>query len=140
MGKSIEFTIYGKPIAKKRPRFFRRGDFVGTYNPQETEEGLWMLEAKQQIPEKLEGALSLKAGFFFPPLKSWSKKMKTDVENGSNPLHIKKPDLDNLLKFVKDCLNGLAWNDDSQVCKIEAIKCYARLTRTDIIIKEYKKE
>ena len=136
MGKGIEFTIYGKPIAKKRPRFFRRGDFVGTYNPQETEEGLWMLEAKQQIPEKLEGALSLKAGFFFPPLKSWSKKMKTDVENGSNPLHIKKPDLDNLLKFVKDCLNGLAWNDDSQVCKIEAVKCYDRLTRTDIVIKE----
>jgi Holliday junction resolvase RusA-like endonuclease len=30
-------TIPGKPIAKKRPRFARRGKFVTTYNDQQTE-------------------------------------------------------------------------------------------------------
>ena len=134
----IKITIYGKPIAKKRPRFFRRGNFVGTYNAQEMEEGFWMLEAKQQIKQKLNGPVVLNAGFFFGPLKSWSKKKRLEVDNGWQPPHSKKPDLDNLIKFVKDCLNGLAWDDDSQVCKIEALKCYDKIARTDIEIMELK--
>lgn len=36
--------------------------------------------------------------------------------------HTKKPDLDNLIKFTKDCLNGVAWHDDSQVVEYGAMK------------------
>jgi len=39
-------------------------------------------------------------------------------------LGVKKPDTDNCLKFVLDCLTGLAYTDDSQVCSIDAMKCY----------------
>lgn len=31
--------------------------------------------------------------------------------------HTVKPDLDNIVKSIKDALNGVAWRDDSQVCK-----------------------
>jgi Holliday junction resolvase RusA-like endonuclease len=39
--------------------------------------------------------------------------------------HEKKPDLDNLLKALKDALTGLAWRDDSQVCQCYCEKRYA---------------
>ena len=44
--KLLDIKIPGLPIAKARPRFFKRGNFVGTYNSQETEEGRTMLFIK----------------------------------------------------------------------------------------------
>jgi phage terminase large subunit GpA-like protein len=40
----INITIPGPPIAKKRPKFARRGKFVTTYNPQDSEEGRWKVK------------------------------------------------------------------------------------------------
>lgn len=112
--------IYGKPIAKARPRFFRRGKFVGTYSAQVTEEGRWLLDARPQVKTKInEGGISLKCRFFFEYPKGISKKNRAAATQ-----YTKKPDLDNLVKFVKDCLNGIAWHDDSQVIYIEAAKFY----------------
>ena len=37
----------------------------------------------------------------------------------------KKPDIDNMQKAVLDALNGLAWDDDSQIVKVTAEKEYA---------------
>ena len=36
--------------------------------------------------------------------------------------HTKRPDLDNVVKAVKDAANGIVWRDDSQVCKMAAHK------------------
>jgi len=44
----INLKVYGVPIAKKRPRFARRGKFVTTYNDQETEEGKFLLFIREQ--------------------------------------------------------------------------------------------
>ena len=132
----IQITIPGKPIAKKRPRFYRRGKFVGTYNDQETEEGKWMWEAKQQIPgEPLVGPIQIEIIFKMPVTKAWSKRqLKSLSEYNHNVWHIKKPDLDNLVKFCKDCLTGLAWKDDSQVSFIGAKKIYGLKSETIIRI------
>lgn len=132
----MNIIIQGAPIAKKRPRFVRRGKFVGTYNPQETEEGRWLLEAKGQVAEKLEGPIEMIINFFMPIPKSTSKKKTNEMASGLID-HIKKPDLDNLIKFAKDCLNGVAWRDDSQVVAIRAIKKYSREPRTEIFLKEF---
>lgn len=127
-------TIFGKPIAKARPRFVRRGKFVGTYSCQETEEGRWILDAKQRITERAEAGtpVALKVLFYFDFPRSMSKKKRAEA------IHTSKPDLDNLCKFVKDCLNGIAWHDDSQVVSLQAKKLYdydGRLgARTEIII------
>lgn len=132
----IDIYIPGKPIAKKRPRFARRGKFVTTYNDQETEEGRFILEMKEQL-KKSEHVFPIPAGipitlylrFDMPIPKSMSKKTR---EN--NPTHTVKPDLDNLVKFCKDCCNGIVWHDDSQVVSITAHKGYGTTTGTDIII------
>jgi len=136
----IRIIIPGNPIAKKRPRFFHRGNFVGTYNDQKTEEGRWLFEAQKQVnlKELLSEAISLKIDFCMPITKSWSMKKQKELRDGQRFWHTKKPDLDNLVKFVKDCLNGIVWKDDSQVDYIEARKYYSLQSQTTIIISELK--
>jgi len=124
-----QIVIPGKPISKARPRFFRKGKFVGTYNTQITEEGRWILEAKEQLKELKEplgGPVCLYATFLFPCPKSIPKKLRLELEAGNDHQvpHCKKLDIDNLLKFVKDCLNGVAWLDDKQIVEVHAAKNY----------------
>ena len=125
----IIITIPGKPVSKKRPRFVRRGNFVHSYNPQETEEGRWILVARQQIQEKIpEGvAISLQCFFYLPIPKGTSRKKRESLF-----YHTKKPDLSNCLKFVEDCLTGELWYDDSQIARVTAMKMYSEDPRTDI--------
>lgn len=129
---TINILIPGAPIAKKRPRFFRRGSFVGTYNCQDTEEGKWKWEMLRQIGEMKPipsgTPLRLSCIFFMPIPSSMSRKKVEAV----NYRHVKKPDTDNLLKFVKDCGNGVLWADDSQVCEVSARKQYDPEPRTSI--------
>jgi Holliday junction resolvase RusA-like endonuclease len=125
--------VKGAPIAKKRPRFARIGKGVRTYNAQETEEGRWLWEAGQQIKDTLGGPLKASFRFYMPIPKSTTKKARRAILDGENA-HIKKPDLDNLVKFAKDCLNGAAWGDDSQVCEMVARKQYDEQPRTEIVI------
>lgn len=133
--KEKQITILGNPIAKKRPRFVRRGKFVGTYNCQDTEEGKfkWDLLAQVGDMEPVEGAVSLTCRFFMPIPASMSNKKRALYVGGVYD-HIKKPDLDNLVKFVKDCCNGILWRDDSQVVSLTASKAYHSTPATEIRI------
>jgi Holliday junction resolvase RusA-like endonuclease len=132
----ISITIPGKPIAKKRPRFARRGKFVQTYNCQETEEGRFMFSIMAQLPEGwqvVQGPVRLEC-LFMMPIPKTSRKKALDMAMG-NIRHTKKPDTDNLVKFVKDCANGILWRDDSQVYSIYATKFYAETPGTTITIR-----
>ena len=51
-------------------------------------------------------------------------KPKRDKQAGSQP-HLKRPDLDNLVKAVTDSLNGILYCDDCQFFRCEAIKRYS---------------
>ena len=134
----IRLIIPGTPIAKARPRFYRRGKHVGTYNSQETEEGRFMLACQSQLinHELFTGPLWMTLCFYMPrPKAHYGSGKNADKLKPSAPAeHIKKPDLDNLIKFVKDCLNGIAWVDDSQIVSLSADKVYARVPQTRIAI------
>lgn len=139
----VKLIILGKPIAKARPKFYRRGNFVGTYNPQETEEGRWLLDATQQLKANRfcridEGPVMLNLTFIMPITKIWPKYKIEQIRNREKLFwHTKKrDDLDNCIKFVLDCLNGIAYRDDSQVVAINAMKYYGLEARTEIEIKE----
>ena len=94
-----------------------------TYNAQETEEGKWIALAIGQIEKPLEGPVFLDCLFVMPIPKSATKKQRSAMQAGEIK-HVKKPDLDNLVKFCKDCLNEIAWRDDSQVVQLAAVKQY----------------
>lgn len=70
-----------------------------------------------------------------PIPKSMPKKERALAEQG-NFKHVKKPDVDNLIKLYLDVLSGLAFEDDNCVSLGYAIKAYSVIPRTDIYIEE----
>ena len=67
-----------------------------------------------------------------PIPKSLSKKKQDEL---SEQWHIKRPDVDNLVKGVKDALNGYVYKDDSQVSQLFTTKKYSKTPRIEISIK-----
>jgi len=146
----IKLIIPEKPIAKKRPRFVTRDPrgralpHVKAINIQETEEGRFLFHIYNQYKARpLDGPIILNVKFLMPIPISQSKK-KVQLMAAGEIKHTKKPDLDNLIKFTKDCLNGVIWKDDAQVFSIIAEKRYDSNPKTiisiftDEIIKEEK--
>jgi len=128
----ITLEIVGKPIPQKRPRFARKGNFVSCYDDQIVDKKRCQWQILSQFKEEIwEMPLSLDLIFFMPIPKSTSGVKKKQMANGVIG-HIKKPDLDNLQKFVLDCLTGLVFKDDSQVCEIRAKKIYSSNPGTTI--------
>jgi len=139
----LTITIKGKPIAKKRPKFFRRGNHVGTYNAQETEEGRFRVDVASQIHQPADGFPVFKKGvpvhlecffYFARPASHFGTGKNADMLKPSAPkYHTVKPDKDNLEKFVKDCMNGIAWHDDSQVVMGYQAKFWSKSTNQTVI-------
>lgn len=118
--KTIMFIIPGQPTAKGRPRMTRGGH---AYTPAKTRnyeafvKMCFLEKYAQETP--ITGPVELKVHAAFTIPKSWSKKRKAAADH-----HTSRPDLDNIVKAIKDALNGIAWVDDSQVCGLLATKRY----------------
>ena len=136
-GKMI-IAIPGKPVSKARPRFVRRGEGVITFNPQVTEEGKWLLIAKGQVTETMTGPVRVSCEFAFERPKShFGTGRNAEQLKKSAPIyHTQKPDIDNLVKFVNDCLNGVAYRDDSQIVMIHVDKVWGEQARTEIRLEQ----
>ena len=124
----MKITIPGQPIAKKRPRFARRGKFVVTYNDQQTDEGKALAIIMQQYQSRpaIEGAVCVDFTFFVSrPKGHFGTGKNAGMLKSSAPvMPTTKPDIDNCVKFYLDILNGWAWHDDNQVVKLAAVKEY----------------
>lgn len=83
-------------------------------------------------PRKLtEQAVVLTVRFIFPTPASWPKAKRKDAFE-KRLLHTQKPDLDNLLKLVKDALIGVVFVDDSQIVSVVAHKNWGGVGRVEI--------
>ena len=134
----ISFTIKQTPVAQPRHRTHVLTDKAGNvikgssgqaivdhYIPKDNPVHLFKyivsVETRKVIPKPLiECCLVLTARFFLPR-PQWCDAM---VGRGKERVpkyppgalrHRAKPDLDNLLKSLKDAMTGIAWKDDSQV-------------------------
>jgi Holliday junction resolvase RusA-like endonuclease len=133
--QQIEFEVLGDPKSLKRPKFFRRGKFVGTYDPNKQEKENFISQAFAKRPEKpFEQALSLHITFYFKRPKSHYKK-NGELRPDAPLQHVSRPDVDNLIKFVCDSLNGIFWADDSVISNVIADKVYGDVPKMVVSIK-----
>ncbi|MEM5397319.1 RusA family crossover junction endodeoxyribonuclease [Staphylococcus gallinarum] len=109
------------PVSSPRPRFRNTGKFVQTYMPQS-----YMTHKENlrwQMPMlMIDKPIKLIIEFYFPLLKSWSKKKRVAMIGQYKRT---KPDIDNLIKTVLDAANGHLWKDDNQIVEIQSFKKYA---------------
>lgn len=101
---SFSFTIPGQPRSKGRPRTFTWKGRIITKTPDDTKkyEKVVRLSAQAAGCQRIVGGVMLRAHFY--------------LEN------LRRVDVDNLIKAIKDALKGVAWNDDSQVVEMIVTK------------------
>lgn len=125
------FRVDVEPRAMPRPKARRIGNIVQIYYPSSKEVLAFKDSVIQgferearRLPEldifPLEGPISFEVEFYF-------QRPYADKGLGEDAIwHIKRPDLDNLVKGVMDALKNLAWKDDSQVAELIVRKFYGR--------------
>ncbi|MHA1342365.1 MAG: RusA family crossover junction endodeoxyribonuclease [Promethearchaeota archaeon] len=124
--KILEFIVRMKPIGKKRARRNKAGHW---YNPQAKEMDIFKKEVSLKLPEGFEIIekgipVLVHMDFFFEPVKSQKTKAFMNLIKNENHSYIKKPDFDNLGKFVADSLSGIIYYDDNQICGSNIRKYY----------------
>lgn len=64
--------------------------------------------------------------------------LKGKIENYDGRLHVYRPDVSNLLKFVEDIATSILYNDDCLIAETYAEKRYDRNPRTEFCIIQIK--
>jgi len=131
----MQFVLDIVPTAQARPRFSKFGTHKS--KPQVANENtIEALAAPHRPPEPIAGSVTLEVDVYLPIPKSKSKRWKTDAIAGR--VHpAKRPDLDNYVKQLLDCLGRLRfWLDDSQVVRIIAAKQYSAWPRWEVAVRE----
>jgi Holliday junction resolvase RusA-like endonuclease len=122
--RSLSFTVFGVAQPKGSTRAFVP---KGWTRPIVTSDNVknkgWQQLVAEAASQALHGAgvlfegpLLLRVAFYLPRPKSLPKKVTA---------HIKKPDLDKLVRSCKDALTKVVWHDDAQVIRLDASKTYA---------------
>lgn len=120
----LKFTVPGIPVAKGRPKFARRGNFVATYTPAKTENfeaqlKYYFMQEAGIAWRVLDCPVSLNVTAYFHLPKS--KKNRWEYNEGLF-CKLTKPDIDNIIKIVCDGLNHVAWRDDSLIWDVAGMK------------------
>ena len=128
------YVIPGNPIALARVRV-SNGKF---YDSQKHTKVLWgIFLGNQHEGCYFEGPLELDVIFHMPIPKSLRGKKR---EAALNQYHIFTPDTDNLIKFVCDASQGIAYANDCIIAKMSVEKVYSEDPRTEFILTELKEK
>lgn len=138
----VNFTIYGEPKGKGRPRFNTKTGHAITPKDTVNYETLVHMEYLSQcgnakFPDDAMLDMRIKAYYSIP--KSKSKKQQNLMREGIvRP--IKKPDMDNCIKIIADALNKIAYRDDTQIVDCQVRKFYSDNPRVEVRILDIKKQ
>jgi Holliday junction resolvase RusA-like endonuclease len=107
--KYFTFKIPGKPQPKERPRFARgKGGQVFTFMPKNTREyEQWVKTCAKEAGVEIMERVKIEVVIAIPCRE---KVYKTRPSELIEPL--KRPDEDNVLKAIKDALEGIAYKND----------------------------
>ena len=131
----MRIQIDGNPIPASRPRVTRNG----TYNPRQREKTRLKTYLLSLNLLCLQGPLKVVLEFNMAFPKSSNKKTRHLLSEGKIS-HIKTPDIDNLIKFILDCANGILFDDDKQVVDLWASKKYSNHPSTILKLIPEKEE
>ena len=109
-----QIKILGEPVAKGRPRVTR----THTYTPKKTKDAQKhivnaindVLSQEKCWPHQLSCPVYIEVYFYFSRPKRLMRKKDPEFEI----LKETKPDLDNLIKLVKDAINDSGWWADDK--------------------------
>jgi Holliday junction resolvase RusA-like endonuclease len=126
--EDIRFHVPAIPIAQPRPRAFAVGPFRSRivsapsgHPVHDFKATCRMAAVEAYAGQPLAGPLALSLIFVLPrpSAKRWKRQAMPRLP------HTGRPDTDNLIKSVKDSLNKVIWNDDSQIFELRAVKVIA---------------
>ena len=137
----VSFIVPGNPQGKARPRVCRINGKSMTYTPKKTVKYEKLIRASYNAVSgaKFEKNVPLEMhilALFYLPKGSTKRFINAALNNEVYP--VKKPDCDNIIKVICDALNGLAYHDDSQVCRVYFEKTYAQIPCVKVEIKAIK--
>jgi len=136
----MKLFIDQRPLGKARPRFNRAtGKAI---DPQSAEKMncKWIVSAQMRekgyktLPKQ---SLALDLTSYIPIPRSWPKSKRNALHGHPS---LCKPDLDNIVKFYCDVLNGIAYEDDAHISKLTALKIYSDKPGVEIVIEPYEKQ
>ena len=119
----IQFLVDIKPKPQQRHR--SNGRFQ--YDPSSKDKQDFLFLVKQYAPKQpIIDIVEMDITFCYKrPASHFRSKNKQKILKDNVPFFkSSKADLDNLIKFVCDALNGVFYKDDSQVVSIHAMKLY----------------
>jgi Holliday junction resolvase RusA-like endonuclease len=134
----VTFEVPGDPHGKGRPKFARRGNFVQTYTDAKTVsyEDLVRFHANLAMIDlaPIEGPVAVYIYIKLAVPKSYSKK-RTEACLSGLERPTKKPDWDNVAKSICDAMNGIVYQDDTQIVDAYVTKVYAANSGVDVGVK-----
>lgn len=139
----VYFVVDGKVQPKQRPKVYRNkytGQVHGV-TPNATREYERVVRysyLEQCGSTKFEGALQMVVNVYVRIPSGISKKNFNAMVSGEIRPTRKNGDVDNLFKAISDSLNGIAYDDDSQIVEAVIRKFYAPFDKAEITIREVK--
>lgn len=133
-GMAITFVIAGDPVPQPRPRVSTHGGFARAYVP--ATHPVHAYRRAIATAAKAAGAgvhgdpVNVVIDFVAKRPKSHMRKSGVRPDAPALP----RFDIDNATKAVLDSLNGVAWEDDSQVQRLVVEKSYGTEARTTVRI------
>ena len=145
------FLIPFEPKPQSRPRATIRGRHAAVY--EDSKMMKWRKQVTDYIKENydgryFDGAVRVEITFYMKAPQNVSKKPSKRAKDKAKQLyskyisrllwHVKKPDLDNLIKSLFDSISKseIVWSDDNIVCDLRARKLYSPNPRIEIEIEE----
>jgi len=123
----MKYILHGPPTPLQRPRFCKGH----VYDPQQGQKLLDGIQLKKQhhLQPPMDVPLLATITFFMPLAKYLRESGRNNLRGKYNP---KRPDLDNLIKYILDAANGILYTDDSLIVQIFAKKIWADEGKTEL--------
>lgn len=131
----VRFTAYGNPCAKERPRVANNHAYTPRKTKEQEEKIAWMYKSVYRSFKFPKGVpLKIEVDMYLAIPASETKKAKDAMRSGKIRPVKRIIDTDNGVKLVMDALNGVAYEDDSQIVEIVGRKFYSDVPRTEVCI------